>query len=104
MGSDLDVGEIAAIGFWASLVASTVLAVLGVLRTSARVLLLSAVCSLPFGLIMFGYPSGRYFLALPAFHWVAAFAVQRRTRWVSWIMLALIGAFAVWFLVLRIVL
>ena len=104
MGNDLDVGEIAAIGFWASLVASTVLAVLGVLRASARVLLSSAVFSLPFALILFGYPSGRYFLALPAFHLVAAFTVQGSFRWVSWIMLALIGVLAVWFLVLRIVL
>jgi hypothetical protein len=64
-------------------------------------LLLGAVFSLPFALIMFGYPIGRYFLALPVFHLVAAFSVQKSIRWASWLMLVLIGTFAVWFMVLR---
>ena len=99
--SELDTGEIAAIGFWASLITSSGLAVWGVVRSSTRLLLLSALLSSPFALIMVGYPIARFYLALPGFHLVAAITVQGSQRWVSWMMLALIGAFAIWFLVLR---
>ena len=100
----MDIGEIVAIGFWASFIASSGLSVWGVVRSSARVLLLGAIFSLPFALLMFAYPVARYFLALPVLYLIAASTVHGAIRWVSWVMLALIGAFAAWFLLLRFVL
>ncbi len=96
-------GDILIAIFWLSL-ASTLVAVWGIWRQWKTMVLVSAVLAAPYALVLSGLPLTQFFLVEPAFHLVAAFSLQRAWRWVSWVMLALILAFAGWFWILRIVL
>ncbi len=99
----MEPGEIFTLIFWLSL-ASSLLATLSIWQKCKWLVFLSAVLSAPYALILSGYPLTRFFFLEPAFHLIAAVAVQGRLRWLSWAMLVLILGFAGWFLILRLAL
>lgn len=85
--------------FWGSLMTSTGLAVWGVLQKRSSMLMTSSIISLPFSLILFGYPASRFFVILPVIHLLAFLSVHRQLRGTSWFLLALIIGFIAWFLI-----
>jgi hypothetical protein len=88
--------------FWGGWFLSTGLAILGVWRRSIVWLVVSAVCSLPFVLIMAAYPPLhlKVFL-LPIAHPLAAKLAGSPRRWLTWSLLVLIVGLAGWFVLFR---
>lgn len=85
--------------FWGSLIISTGLAVWGVLQKRSSMLVASSIISLPFSLILFGYPASRFFVIFPVIHLLAFLSVHRQSRGTSQLLLALIIGFVTWFLI-----
>lgn len=66
---------------WTSLVLSTIIVTVGVWQKSPKLLLVSAVLSIPFALYLSLYPSLRFFIVLPALHLMVIPAVRAASPW-----------------------
>ncbi|MBI5029597.1 MAG: hypothetical protein HZB51_03660 [Chloroflexi bacterium] len=96
----MDIGQIFAFAFWASLALSTLIAVVGVWRAQRWFLVASAILSIPFVFFTVAHPGVRYFVGLPILHILAAIAVKGYPRWMSWALLFVIVSLAAVFLVI----
>ena len=86
----MDIGQLFAFAFWASLALSSLLAILGVWRANRWFLVASALVSVPFVFITIAHPGTRYFAAIPLLHLFAAIAVKGYPRWISWALLVIL--------------
>lgn len=73
---NIDPGYFVAILFWASIVGSIVLMILGIARHLPRLLFVGAFVSLPFALVMALYPWGLFMLLVPVGHLLAAYSFR----------------------------
>ncbi len=91
----MDIGQLFAFAFWASLALSSIVAVVGVWRQQRWFLVASAILSIPFVFITVAHPGARYFVGLPILHILAAIAVKGYPRWISWALVFVIISLAV---------
>lgn len=96
----LSVGSFLKFTFWASMLASTSCAIWGVKTKRGSFLLLSGMLSTPFAIILFGYPSGRFFIAVPLLHIIALAFIRKKLIWAARVVLTLIVSFTLYFLTL----
>ncbi len=96
----MDIGQIFAFAFWASLALSSLVAIVGVWRRERWFLVASAFLSVPFVFITVAHPGAGYFAGLPILHILAAIAVKGYPRWISWTLLFVIISLAAVFLVI----
>ena len=72
---------------WPAIVATIIMAVIGLLRRDYRFLSWAAILAFPYSWYLSGFPSVRSFIfLLPVFPFAAAFAMYRNREMLSWIL------------------
>jgi hypothetical protein len=100
----LEIGDLVAIAFWASMLISTILAGIGWLRKSSSILFNSSILSAPFGFILalYPFPGSWVFFLLPLLHLGAALAIRTKRYKLSSLFILVIWLLAGGFFLFRI--
>ena len=82
---------------WPGIIASFVFSVIGCIRKRYMWLVLGAVFALPISLYLGATPGFKYFMAfLPLFQLCSAYAVHKRVKWLSWVLLVPFVGTMIW--------